>query len=121
MEFKRAAIRHYETLQKNLTYRLSWEFFFNCVFYWTQTFFKGIALFKSSSERDARFSLERYQTTIAFFNFIGQFLPFFDYSDMSLTWTLNFVKIVIFRPFSTIVACRISRKSVNWNYHYFSV
>ncbi|RNA18173.1 hypothetical protein BpHYR1_028331 [Brachionus plicatilis] len=35
------------------------------------------------------------QTTIAFFNLIGQFLvfyscPFFDYSDMSLTWTLNF-------------------------------
>ncbi|RNA17777.1 hypothetical protein BpHYR1_036893 [Brachionus plicatilis] len=30
------------------------------------------------------------QTTIAFFNFIGQFLPFFDSSDMSLTWTLNF-------------------------------
>ncbi|RNA28650.1 hypothetical protein BpHYR1_027842 [Brachionus plicatilis] len=26
------------------------------------------------------------QTTIAFFNFIA----FFDYSDMSLTWTLNF-------------------------------
>ncbi|RNA42181.1 hypothetical protein BpHYR1_050487 [Brachionus plicatilis] len=31
MEFKRAAIRHYET-KKNLTYRLSWEFFFNCVY-----------------------------------------------------------------------------------------
>ncbi|RNA38866.1 hypothetical protein BpHYR1_044362 [Brachionus plicatilis] len=41
--------------------------------YWTQTFFKGIALFKSSSEKDACFSCERCQ-----------FLPFFDYSDMSL-------------------------------------
>ncbi|RNA21963.1 hypothetical protein BpHYR1_003919 [Brachionus plicatilis] len=39
--------------------------------------------------------------------------PFFDYSDMSLTWTLNFVKIVIFWPFSTIVTCRINRKSIN--------
>ncbi|RMZ93954.1 hypothetical protein BpHYR1_019045 [Brachionus plicatilis] len=57
-----------------------------------------------------------FQTTIAFSNFIGQFLIlyfcpfFFDYSVMSQTWTLNFVKIVIFRPFSTIVTCRISRK-----------
>ncbi|RNA13269.1 hypothetical protein BpHYR1_038013 [Brachionus plicatilis] len=67
------------------------------------------------SEKDACFSFERRFLDESFFNFIGQFLilyscPFFDYSDMSLTWTQNFVKIVIFWPFSTIVTCRISRK-----------
>ncbi|RNA31394.1 hypothetical protein BpHYR1_007160 [Brachionus plicatilis] len=35
--------------------------FFNWVYYWTQSFFKEIALFKSSSEKDARFSCERCQ------------------------------------------------------------
>ncbi|RNA17780.1 hypothetical protein BpHYR1_036897 [Brachionus plicatilis] len=40
--------------------------------------------------------------TASFNNIFEAVFPFFDSSDMSLTWTLNFVKIVIFRPFSTI-------------------
>ncbi|RNA20526.1 hypothetical protein BpHYR1_006599 [Brachionus plicatilis] len=81
------------------------NFFSNCVYYWTETFFKRIALFKSSSEKDACFSCERCKNWIC-----GNCLPktFFDYSDMSLTWTLNL-------PFSTKVTCRISRKGQNEN------
>ncbi|RNA24205.1 hypothetical protein BpHYR1_008984 [Brachionus plicatilis] len=70
----------------SLNFMIILGIFFNWVYYWTQTFLKGIALFKSSSEKDACFSCERCKNWIC-----GNCLPktFFDYSDMSLTWTLN--------------------------------
>ncbi|RNA06178.1 hypothetical protein BpHYR1_027191 [Brachionus plicatilis] len=45
---------------------------------WTQTFFKGIALFKSTSEKDACFSYERFSKLLFFLT-----IAFFDHSDMS--------------------------------------
>ncbi|RMZ96391.1 hypothetical protein BpHYR1_031455 [Brachionus plicatilis] len=75
--------RHYETY-KNLTYRLSWEFFFNCLYMLVfhvkdvKTGFVEI-VFQRVSNKIIHFI---FQTTIAFFNFIGQFLAFFDFSDM---------------------------------------
>ncbi|RNA42702.1 hypothetical protein BpHYR1_004428, partial [Brachionus plicatilis] len=60
--------------------------------YWTQTFFKGIAIFKSSSEKDACFHLKDVKTGFVeiifqrvsnkIIHFIDQ-TAFFDHSDMS--------------------------------------
>ncbi|RNA22829.1 hypothetical protein BpHYR1_016701 [Brachionus plicatilis] len=55
------------------------------ILYWTQTFFKGIALFKSSSEKDACFSCERCKSWICGNCFPkSQFLVFYSCQGSTL-------------------------------------